>query len=56
MDYVHFRNGYDDCKLNTYQSFDLIVVDENHHTLAKSYQILKDHYNTEVWGLLHAYD
>ena len=37
-------------KLNTYQSFDLIVVDENHHTLAKSYIKILDHYNTRVLG------
>lgn len=37
-------------KLNTYQSFDLIVVDENHHTLAKSYIKILEHYDTRVIG------
>ena len=37
-------------KLNAYQSFDLIVVDENHHTLAKSYIKILEYYDTRVIG------
>lgn len=37
-------------RLETYPPFDLIVIDENHHTLAKSYRKIIDHFHTKVLG------
>lgn len=37
-------------RLDSYPKFDLIVVDENHHTLAKSYKTILDYFDTYVLG------
>ena len=37
-------------RLDSYPKFDLIVVDENHHTLAKSYKKILDYFDTYVLG------
>lgn len=37
-------------RLDKYPHFDLIVVDENHHTLANSYKKILEHFNTRVIG------
>ena len=37
-------------RLDKYPQFDLIVVDENHHTLANSYKKILEHFNTRVIG------
>lgn len=37
-------------RLDSYHKFDLIVVDENHHTLARSYKKILDYFDTKVIG------
>ena len=37
-------------RLESYPKFDLIVIDENHHTLAKSYRTILDYFDTYVLG------
>lgn len=37
-------------RLDKYPHFDLIVVDENHHTLANSYKKILEHFHTRVIG------
>lgn len=37
-------------RLDKYPQFDLIVVDENHHTLANSYKKILEHFNTRIIG------
>lgn len=37
-------------RLDKYPHFDLIVVDENHHTLAQSYRKILEHFNTRIIG------
>ncbi|MBR7928404.1 DEAD/DEAH box helicase [Aerococcaceae bacterium zg-ZUI334] len=37
-------------RLGTYPKFNLIVIDENHHTLAKSYKKIIDYFDTYVLG------
>ncbi|MCW6661866.1 DEAD/DEAH box helicase [Aerococcaceae bacterium NML201209] len=37
-------------RLETYPKFDLIVVDENHHVLAKTYRKILAHFDTKVIG------
>ena len=37
-------------RLDSYPKFELIVIDENHHTLAKSYKTIIDYFDTYVLG------
>lgn len=37
-------------RLDKYPHFDLIVVDENHHTLANSYKKILEYFNTRIIG------
>lgn len=51
MDLVHVGMVQTVCRnLDKHPKYDLIVIDENHHSLAKSYRKIIDYFNTYVLG------